>query len=205
VRPRRPTAIRLLASARVLAMVLAMALAMTLAMTLVLPPASPALEFREMGVGIFVHSDIDIKGGNLGGMGLTLGTAAPLWNSAGPSHDFRLDLRLEAEAAGFWNYATGMEVSLLPGLRFYLPPLGRLEVRPFLEGGLGPSWNNLHIHELGSGFNFLSYGGLGLRLPLGRCSLDLDYRLRHISNAGLDENNHGVTSHLFQLALAWDF
>jgi hypothetical protein len=177
---------------------------MVLALWLARPAAAPALEFKEIGVGMFVHSDLDIQGGNLEGLGLSLGAAAPLWSSLEEGRGFLLDLRLEAEASGFWNYATGMELSLLPGLRLYLPPLSWYEIRPFLEGGLGPSWNNLRIHELGSGFNFLSYGGLGLRLPLGGCKLDLGYRLRHISNGGMDENNHGVTSHLFHLGLVWD-
>jgi hypothetical protein len=183
----------------------AAALLLALACCLLGPGGLQALEFTEVGVGLFAHSDIDIQGGNLAGLGLCVGTAAPLWEPAATGRGWRLDLRLEAEAVGFWNYATGMELSLLPGLRLYAPALTRQEIRPFLEGGLGPSWNNLRIHELGSGFNFLSYGGLGLRLPLRGCKLDLGYRLRHISNGGLDENNHGVTSHLVHLGLIWDF
>jgi len=132
------------------------ALVLTLFLTIALASPVPALEFRKVSVGLFAHSDIDIKGDNLGGLGLSLSAAAPLWSPAAGGQAWRLDLRLEAEADGFWNYAMSIELSLLPGLHLYIPSaLTSYEVRLFLEGGLGLSRNNLHIHELASGFNFL--------------------------------------------------
>jgi hypothetical protein len=46
---------------------------------------------------------------------------------------------------------------------------------------VGPYWNNLRSHELVSGFNFFSYGGLGLRLTMSVCKLDLSYTTCAIS------------------------
>ncbi len=170
------------------------------ALLLWLPGQAGAWRFTEWGLGVFAHNDIDIQGANLGGTGLDLDVAGALWEGAG----LRLDLRLEGSVAKFWNYANGLEVSLAPGLRLYLPSFGEIGAEPFLEGGLGPSWDNLHIDEVGSALNFLSFGGIGLRLPLEGSKLELGYRLRHISNGGLDERNHGVTSNLLRLALVWE-
>ncbi len=84
--------------------------------------------------------------------------------------------------------------------------LGSAGLRPYLEAGIGPSYNSLNIKEMGTGFNFLSFGGAGVRYLLGGGrSLELGYRLRHISNAGLDESNHGVTAHQLQLGMAFEF
>lgn len=164
------------------------------------PALARAWDFTEWGLGAWAHSDIDIKGGNLQGLGVSLNVAGLIWSEA----EFRLDFRLEGGVAKFWNYASGLEASLVPGLRLYFPALGPWPARPFLEGGLGPSWDHLVIEELGSELNFLSFGGLGLRLPMAGWHLELGYRLRHISNGGLEERNHGVTSNVLQLALAWD-
>ncbi len=104
---------------------------------------------------------------------------------------------------GYWDYDSGVEVALVPALRLFLGSAG---LRPYLEAGIGPSYNSLNIKEMGTGFNFLSFGGAGVRYLLGGGrSLELGYRLRHISNAGLDESNHGVTAHQLQLGMAFEF
>lgn len=159
-------------------------------------------DFQEWGMGFHAQRSIDVKGGNLGALGLNLQTSAPLYASG----DWRLDLRLEMNVGGFWNYAQGTELAFSGGLRQYFPRFPHHDLAPFLEAGIGPSWEDLHIPEIGCRLNFLSFGGLGARYGLNsRTSLELGYRLRHISNGGLDEQNHGVTSHSFHLDLAWRF
>ena len=164
------------------------------------PAAAQSPLVWETGFDYFFHQSFDLDRRPLRGAGLLGHWDRSLWAAAW----CRLDLRLEAQAGGVSNHASGLELSLLPGLRVYFNPGGAW--RPFLEGGIGPSYNTMDIGELGTGFNFLSYGGLGLRLGLApRTGLELGYRLRHLSNAGLDERNHGVTSHQCQVGLSWEF
>jgi hypothetical protein len=179
------------------------ALALFLTLTFLPTPARAWWpHFSETGLGLYGHTDLDIKGGNLGGLGLGAHLAAPLHLS----ERLRLDLRLEMSGSGFWNYASGAEVAAASGLRLYLPPPKPQGLAPFMEAGLGLSFDELHIPELGTRFNFLSFCGLGLRQGIAPDTfLDLGYRIRHISNGGLDERNHGVTSHLIGLDLAWNF
>ncbi|MFH1059667.1 MAG: acyloxyacyl hydrolase [Pseudomonadota bacterium] len=171
-----------------------------LAAPLAVPAQAWILRPSEAGLRYFYNHSFDLDHGELVGSGLGFHLATPLHSGQW----LRLDLELEVDVGGFANHDTGHEASLLPGLRVYLNPAGSW--LPYLEGGFGVTYNDLGINELGTGFNFLSYAGLGLRLPLtGSTSLDLGYRLRHISNAGLDENNHGVTSHQAQAGLVWRF
>lgn len=177
-----------------------------LALLLLLPAlaAVPAqawpLRPSEAGLSFFNNRSLDIDRGNLYSGGLEGHLALPLHAGSW----YRLDLELEMAVGGFCGYNSAFEVSLVPGLRFYLGP--GWAVQPYCEAGAGVDYNNLDIPELGTGFNFITFGGLGVRVPLlGSTSLDLGYRLRHISNAGLDERNHGVTSHQVQAGLAWSF
>lgn len=171
-----------------------------LALCAVCPAKAQPPPTWETGFDFFFHQSIDIDRRPLRGAGLVSHWDRLLWASPW----CRLDLRLELSAGGMSNYADGLELGLVPGLRTYFNPDGHL--RPFLEAGIGPSYNTMDISELGTGFNFLSYGGVGLRLRLTAATgLEVGYRLRHVSNAGLDDHNHGVTSHQAQAGLAWEF
>lgn len=115
-----------------------------------------------------------------------------------------VDIRLEAQGGRFWDYGVGTEFALSPGVRVFATPT---RTGPFVEAGLGLSVNDLDTTEPGSWFNFASYGGLGLWLPLpGHGGLELGWRVRHLSNAGLDsEHNPGATFNLVYLGLSWIF
>ena len=176
-------------------------LALTAALTLTASFASAAEIpfFKSWGVSAYINQDIDIDNGDLYSAGVLIHLAAPLMKEDG----FRLDLRIEALVGSYWDYGSGVEVGLIPGLRAYL---GSASLKPYLEGGIGPSYNGLDIEEVGTNFNFLSYGGVGLSYALskGTC-LEAGYRLRHISNAGASERNHGVTSNQVQIGLSFAF
>lgn len=165
--------------------------------------ASPALAeggfFKEAGVSAFYHTDMDIDHDDLNAVGIIGHLAAPFYKSGMTRVDFRLELWL----GQFFGYESGTEVALVPALRVnFLAG----SIWPYVEAGIGPSYNTLDIRELGMGFNFLSFGGLGIRFPMGgKTAIELGYRIRHISNAGMDEHNHGVTSHTALLGLTWAF
>ncbi len=155
--------------------------------------------FREWGMSLYANQSLNIDRDRLYGAGLAVDLAAPLYQVP----HARLDLRLEGMVTTFWGHGDGLEASLLGGLRLYVTAY---RLRPYLEAGMGPSLNGLNIEETSTSFNFLSYGGLGLRWPLDqKRSLELGYRLRHISNGGLKEPNQGVTSHQLQVGLSWSF
>jgi hypothetical protein len=152
--------------------------------------------FKSWGISYYICEDLDLDDENLKAMGLLLHFDAPLttWRS------LELSFRLEGQAGGYWNYGTGMEAALIPALRAYWACSP--EFKPYLEGGIGPSFNEIHIYELGSKFNFTSFAGLGFNWNFQKdMGIESGIRLRHISNAGLDERNHGVTSAFFHLGV----
>ncbi len=155
--------------------------------------------FKELSLDLYVQQSVDLGQADLNSAGLLLGLAGTL--SEGELT--RLDLRLELLEGVFWGYDRGVEIALVPSLRLYFK---KWAVHPYAEGGVGVSYHSLDIEELGTDFNFLSFAGLGLRIPLNAAaSLELGCRLRHISNAGLDQHNHGVTAGQVQAGVSWAF
>lgn len=167
-------------------------LAVWLVVTVVFFAVVPAADaFTETGAAIFGHMDTDLEDKRLEGAGIQFLFATKLkkWEKV------RMDFTLEMSEGLYGDYAEGFEVCLVPGLRAYLPGLKTIGITPFMEAGLGLSYTNLDIDELGLPVNFRSFGGMGVRIRVSRgWNLDLGCRITHISNAGLDERNHGVSS-----------
>lgn len=154
--------------------------------------AVPAVHpFTETGAAFFGHMDTDLEDKRLEGAGVQFLFASQLknWDRV------RMDFTLEMSEGLYGDYAEGFELCLVPGLRAHLRGLSVIGITPFIEAGLGLSYTNLDIDELGLPVNFRSFGGVGVRIPILRgWNLDLGCRLTHISNAGLDERNHGVST-----------
>jgi hypothetical protein len=166
------------------------------------PASAWGLKLQEWGGGAYVSRDFNLKNNTLDSTGVLGYMTTPFWDSA----YLKLEGRLEAQLGGYWDYSTGVELALLPSLRLYLHSPQAPGMAIYGEAGVGPSYNTLNIKELGEGFNFISFWGLGLRLPLSKfTSLDLGYRMRHISNAGLDDANGGVNSHVLLLELGFQY
>lgn len=110
---------------------------------------------------------------------------------------------------GWWSgsIALGAELALLgvseptgaygvgftPKLIYTFSSFGRL--KPYIEGGGGPMWTNFdgRIREQGSDFNFLVWGGTGVKYDLTtHWALNIGVRFSHISNSGLDTPNSGL-------------
>ena len=63
-------------------------------------------------------------------------------------------------------------------------------IAPYIEGGFGIIYTTQHTHEQGTQYNFLSQVGVGLQFFLNeKFALTGGYRFRHMSNAGLDDDN----------------
>ena len=154
--------------------------------------------FREIGISLYANQSIDLDQ-DLNSAGVNLALVAPWFES----EKVKLDFRLEGQQGKFWGYDSGVEIAMVPALRAYFKwwPL-----QPYVECGFGLSYQSLDIYELGTNFNFLSFAGLGVSFPLSEgVNLQVGYRLRHISNAGLDERNHGVTANQAQVEVSWSF
>ncbi|MBI3799619.1 MAG: acyloxyacyl hydrolase [Deltaproteobacteria bacterium] len=90
----------------------------------------------------------------------------------------------------------------LPTLTYYLD-LG-IPVYPYIEGGLGVLYTDLRGYHLGGHFSFLETAGVGASYFLNdHLALDVGWRFRHISNAGLYSSNVGLNSGIFLVGFSY--
>ena len=86
--------------------------------------------------------------------------------------------------------------------RWNLAPRGRLY--PFAEVGGGALWTTEPVPAGTTGTNFMTHGGVGLRVLGGRGrGLVASYRLHHISNGNRLRRNPGVNAHLITVGYTW--
>jgi hypothetical protein len=78
------------------------------------------------------------------------------------------------------------------------------EVIPYACAGGGPVYTNLDISGMGSELNGNYQAGLGLHYIIGEgVSIDINYRLHHISNAGTADPNEPLNSSKFLLGVSF--
>jgi hypothetical protein len=79
-------------------------------------------------------------------------------------------------------------------------------IAPYIEGGAGMIYTTQHTHEQGTQFNFTPQAGIGLQFLLTKqWALTGGYRYRHLSNAGIDEDNVGLDHHFGLVGLSYFF
>ena len=79
-------------------------------------------------------------------------------------------------------------------------------VSPYLEVSTGVLYLDGDSPDTGSSLNFDSHFGLGLNFRVtDSLRLSTGYRLRHISNAGLDEVNGGLNTHQFLMGFSHSY
>ena len=79
-------------------------------------------------------------------------------------------------------------------------------IAPFIEGGVGMVYTTQHTHEQGTQYNFLSQIGAGLQCFLNeKFALTGSYRFRHLSNAGISDDNSGINHHFFLVGVSYFF
>ncbi len=62
-------------------------------------------------------------------------------------------------------------------------------------------WDEPAADELGGEFQFLLHGGAGIEFFQDTWSYSLNYRLLHVSNAGIERPNVGLNAHVISLGL----
>ncbi len=104
----------------------------------------------------------------------------------------RLDFQVEPFIGQVVDPENEIEAGCTFLLRWY-PVALSWGLRPFIEGGVGPMYLAVENAEQGSEFNFMDQIGAGIRMPCGsNANLEIGCRYRHVSNAGLDEDNGGI-------------
>lgn len=102
-----------------------------------------------------------------------------------------LTLRIELLGAGYSDTASGSEFGIVPGIRLKFH-WGL--IAPYLECGIGPVYNDLDTNNFAPGLNFRSHGGLGIDIAISDDAyFTVGGRISHISNAGANTRNQGIT------------
>jgi len=102
------------------------------------------------------------------------------------------------------NPDTNAEVGLSLLLRYSDNITSR--IAPFIEGGAGMIYTTQHTHEQGTQYNFILQAGAGLQCFLTKSiALTGGYRYRHMSNAGISDDNSGIDHHFILFGLSYFF
>ena len=91
---------------------------------------------------------------------------------------------------------------VLPVLRYNFTILQKAV--PFLNIGAGIAYTNIDEPDLSTHYQFNSQAGCGIHYFLrSDFALTWQYRLLHVSNAGIEEPNDGINAHLVLFGFNW--
>lgn len=91
---------------------------------------------------------------------------------------------------------------VLPVLRYNFTILQKAV--PFLNIGAGIAYTNIDEPDLSTHYQFNSQAGCGIHYFLRPdFALTCQYRLLHVSNAGIEEPNDGINAHLVLFGFNW--
>ena len=114
---------------------------------------------------------------------------------------------LEFVTEGFLSYAQQdskdrYAVGITPLFAYNFESLGRAVL--FLELGAGVLYTDLDSEDFGSRFIFTPHGGIGVRYEIAHGRFfEASYRVHHISNAYIEEDNKSIDSHFFLIGISF--
>lgn len=77
---------------------------------------------------------------------------------------------------------------------------------PFVDAGAGVTATDIGGPDLSTTFQFNTQVGFGVRRFITeKCAVTLQYRYMHISNAGIEQPNHGVNMSAIYIGSTWFF
>lgn len=86
----------------------------------------------------------------------------------------------------------------------FLPEGGKFQ--PYGKVAAGFDYMSQRTREQGTQFNFVEYGGVGMHYFFKKnIAFTVEYRFRHLSNAGIDSPNSGINSHYGLMGIAYQF
>lgn len=137
-------------------------------------------------------------------VGLVPSWTVGLSDPVGVEHWYRGNLELRVEGALFVAY--GPKGGFIGGANavFRYNFLGCGRVAPFVELGAGLAYLELDLDSQADGLGFTPQGGLGLLYRLSeRTALSASWRLHHLSNAGIYDDNDGINDSLLLIGVSW--
>ena len=111
-------------------------------------------------------------------------------------------LRFKLEGGLGWTLHSDSDFITSAGFLalYYLDSLSSFFFRPYIEGGVGLIFTEYKVEGQGSRLNFNPQAGLGMELtPASGSSFWMSLRVHHISNAGINKDNRGINSLVFQM------
>ena len=79
-------------------------------------------------------------------------------------------------------------------------------IQPYFKGGVGIIYLTQHFKEQATQFNFNEFGGFGLHYFFTKkLAMTIEYRYRHISNAGIKSPNHGIGTNMGLCGVSYFF
>ncbi|MBY0275167.1 acyloxyacyl hydrolase [Candidatus Binatia bacterium] len=123
-----------------------------------------------------------------------------------PLHGVNLNLKWFLEP-----WVAGVTSPKQNAIEFGITPIGlKLEydagqqVVPYLIAGTGVMYTGLGGYQLSGPFEFASFGGAGIELFLtDQLAMSFSWRIRHISNAGIEQPNPGLNTQFVMLGFDW--
>lgn len=99
------------------------------------------------------------------------------------------------------NIETGVSFLLKAGL---LPQTSKFQ--PYVKIGAGLDYMTLHAREQATQFNFIDTAAAGFHYFFRKnTAFTLDYRFRHLSNAGIEKPNRGLESNFILGGVTYQF
>ena len=110
------------------------------------------------------------------------------------NHKGKLTFFLEPQINPVVNSETDIECGIDLGIKYMYPITDRLS--PYIMGGVGPHYISVVTKDQANGFIFADTIGAGFYYFITENSaINLGYRFRHMSNAGLADPNSGIDTH----------
>lgn len=136
--------------------------------------------------------------------------------------DFDFDLKPLIEKKGI-NYPGLLQFIIEPFVSYVFNPDKNAEVgnnfavkiglvpdnwaiQPYVKGGVGVIYLTQHFREQATQFNFNEFLGFGLHYFFTKnLAVTLEYRYRHLSNAGIKQPNHGIGTNIGLCGISYFF
>ncbi|MFA5155776.1 MAG: acyloxyacyl hydrolase [Candidatus Omnitrophota bacterium] len=78
--------------------------------------------------------------------------------------------------------------------------------QPYIKAGIGFLYMSQHTREQSTQFNFEEQGGIGAHYFIKKnFAINADCRIRHVSNSGIDQPNHGINSMFYLVGVTYRF
>jgi hypothetical protein len=151
------------------------------------------------GLGLIIGNTYDPKGNIDFYMlsGSVLYDYEKIWHHKAPDPlMFKVEYNIGIAKDDKTRFMTSLNMFAL----YYLDLFDDDDIKPYVEGGIGIIYTSFQVKGQGLKINFNPQMGIGAEFKTeSRDTYFLTFRLHHISNGGIDDDNKGVNSILLML------